>query len=66
MVQGQGYKRVFIIGATSTNLPQIEKIPGFFSSENLEQLNEGNEANGYLEDQQKINNLDQNYQFGML
>lgn len=64
MVQGQGYKRVFIIGATSTNLPQIEKIPGFFSSENLEQLNEGNEANGYLEDQQKINNLDQNYQFG--
>lgn len=64
MVQGQGYKQVFIIGATSTNLPQIEKIPGFFSSENLEQLNEGNEANGYLEDQQKINNLDQNYQFG--
>lgn len=64
MVQGQGYKQVFIIGATSTNLPQIEKIPGFFSSENLEQLNEGNESNGYLEDQQKINNLDQNYQFG--
>ena len=30
MVQGQGYKQVFIIGATSSNLPQIEKIPGFF------------------------------------
>lgn len=64
MVQGQDYKQVFIIGATSSNLPQIEKIPGFFSSENLEQLNDGNNTNGYLEDQQKINNLDQNYQFG--
>uniref|UniRef100_UPI002557C9F8 PD-(D/E)XK nuclease family protein n=1 Tax=Lactobacillus taiwanensis TaxID=508451 RepID=UPI002557C9F8 len=64
MVQGQDYKQVFIIGATSSNLPQIEKIPGFFSSENLEQLNDGINASGYLEDQQKINNLDQNYQFG--
>ncbi len=64
MVQGQDYKQVFIIGATSSNLPQIEKIPGFFSSENLEQLNDGNNTNGYLEDQQKINTLDQNYQFG--
>ena len=64
MVQGQNYKQVFILGATSNDLPQIEKIPGFFSMENIEQLNQGLQEEQKLEDGQKINNLDQNYQFG--
>lgn len=64
MVQKPDYKQVFIIGATSSNLPKIEKIPGFFTSENIEQLSQAFDDNNYLEDQQKINNLDQNYQFG--
>lgn len=29
MVQTSGYKQVFIIGATASNLPQIQKMPGF-------------------------------------
>ena len=64
MVQGQEFKQVFIIGATSNDLPQIEKIPGFFSMENIEQLNQGLQEVQKIEDSQKINNLDQNYQFG--
>ena len=64
MVQGQEFKQVFILGATSNDLPQIEKIPGFFSTENIEQLNQDLQEVQKIEDNQKINNLDQNYQFG--
>lgn len=64
MVQKPGYKQVFIIGATSSNLPQVKNIPGFLTSENIEKLNDGMDSESYLEDGQKINNLDQEYQFG--
>ena len=64
MVQGQTYKQIFILGATSNDLPQIEKIPGFFSTENIDQLNRGLQGEQQIEDGQKVNNLDQNYQFG--
>lgn len=65
MVQNSGYKQVFIIGATSGNLPKIEKTPGFLSSENLQQLASNFNENSYLEDHQSLNNLDQNYQLGL-
>lgn len=64
MVQNPGYKQVFIIGVTSSNLPQVQTIPGFLTSENIETLNNGVDSDSYLEDSQKINNLDQEYQFG--
>ncbi|MDF7638921.1 PD-(D/E)XK nuclease family protein [Lactobacillus sp. ESL0791] len=65
MIQSDSYKQVFIIGATANNLPAVQKTPSFFSTENLQQLagNFGEES--YLEDQQQLNNLDQNYQFGI-
>ncbi|NHL96763.1 PD-(D/E)XK nuclease family protein, partial [Lactobacillus helveticus] len=65
MVQTSGYKQVFIIGATSGNLPSIEKKPGFLTTENLNQLQSSFESDAYLEDNQRLNNLDQNYQFGL-
>ena len=65
MVQASGYKQVFIIGATSGNLPAIEKKPGFLTTENLNQLQSSFESDAYLEDNQRLNNLDQNYQFGL-
>lgn len=65
MVQKPGYQQVFIIGATSTSLPRIEKTPAFLSSENLADLQANFSSNAYLEDQQQLNNLDQNYQFGL-
>ncbi|MBP2057078.1 ATP-dependent helicase/nuclease subunit B [Lactobacillus colini] len=64
MVQNFDYKQVFIIGATSSNLPKIQTIPGFLTSENIEKINVGSEEDKYLEDNQKVNNLDQEYQFG--
>lgn len=65
MVQSSGYKQVFILGATSTGLPQIQKTPGFLSSENLAQLETCFDDDQYLEDRQNLNNLDQDYQFGL-
>lgn len=65
MVQTSGYKQVFIIGATSGNLPAIEKKPGFLTTENLNQLQNSFGSDAYLEDNQHLNNLDQNYQFGL-
>ena len=65
MVQTPKYKQVFILGATSTNLPQLQTIPGFLSSENIEEINNTLSApEDYLEDTHQVNNLDQNYQFG--
>lgn len=65
MVQTSGYKQVFIIGATSGNLPSIQKSPSFLSSENLLQIRQDFNDDSYLEDSQELNNLDQNYQFGL-
>lgn len=65
MVQETGYKRVFIIGATSGNLPNIEKTPGFLNSKNLENIKNAFSEDSYLEDSQQINNLNQKYQFGL-
>lgn len=65
MVQSPNYKQVFILGASSGNLPQIQKTPGFLTSENLVQLEDSFNSESYLEDQQELNNLDQNYQFGI-
>ncbi|RVU71727.1 MULTISPECIES: PD-(D/E)XK nuclease family protein [Lactobacillus] len=65
MVQNSGYKQVFIIGANSGNLPNIQKTPSFLSSENLEKLSQALNNHASLEDAQKLNNLDQNYQFGL-
>lgn len=65
MVQASGYKQVFIIGATSGNLPAIQKMPAFLSTENIEELAQGFGDDSYIEDSQQINNLDQNYQFGL-
>lgn len=65
MVQSSNYKQVFIIGATSGNLPKIQKTPGFLSSENIQDLTTSFSDEAYIEDYQKLNNLDQNYQFGL-
>lgn len=65
MVQTSGYKQVFIIGATAGNLPAIQKMPGFLTTENLTQLQNSFNSESYLEDSQQLNNLDQNYQFGL-
>ena len=65
IVQVSGYKQVFILGATNNNLPKINKTPGFLSSENLENMSQTFGEDSYLEDQQKLSNLDQNYQFGL-
>ncbi|MFC2694517.1 MAG: PD-(D/E)XK nuclease family protein [Lactobacillus sp.] len=64
MVQRKGYRQVFILGATNTSLPKIDKTPGFLSSENLAAVAGSFDDSHYLEDRQKITNLDQNYQFG--
>lgn len=65
MVQADNYKQVFIIGATSSNLPAIQKEPSFLSTENLNELAQVFDDNSYIEDSQQLNNLDQSYQFGM-
>lgn len=65
MIQTSGYKQVFIIGATSSNLPAIQKTPAFLSTENLEEMAEAFDDDSYIEDNQQLNNLDQNYQFGL-
>lgn len=65
MVQSNDYKQVFILGATSSNLPNIEKIPGFFTDENIEQINQNLDPNQQIENQKMMNNLDQSYQFGL-
>ncbi|MDF7672001.1 PD-(D/E)XK nuclease family protein [Lactobacillus sp. ESL0701] len=65
MIQTSGYKQVFIIGATSNNLPAIQNIPGFLSSENIDKLSQAFGEDSYLEDSQELSNLDQNYQFGV-
>lgn len=65
MIQNSDYKQVFILGASSSSLPKVENIPGFFTSENIEDINQGSEEENRIEDGQKINNLDQNYQFGL-
>ncbi|WEV37964.1 PD-(D/E)XK nuclease family protein [Lactobacillus sp. ESL0680] len=65
MIQTSGYKQVFIIGATSNNLPSIQNIPGFLSTENLDKLSQAFGEDSYLEDHQELSNLDQNYQFGL-
>ena len=65
MVQTSGYKQVFIIGATSGNLPAIQKMPSFLTTENLAQLQNSFSDDSYLEDNQQLNNFDQNYQFGL-
>lgn len=64
MVQQRGYRQVLILGATNTSLPQINKDPGFLSSENLDAVASQFDDSHYLEDRQKIANLGQNYQFG--
>ncbi|MCT7875696.1 MAG: ATP-dependent helicase, partial [Lactobacillus iners] len=63
MVQAKNYKNVFIIGASSSNLPQISNTPGFLTSENLAQISSADTDNA-LEDRQELANLDQDYQFG--
>ena len=63
MVQAKNYKNVFIIGASSNNLPQISNTPGFLTSENLAQISSADGDNA-LEDRQELANLDQDYQFG--
>ncbi|WEV70179.1 PD-(D/E)XK nuclease family protein [Lactobacillus sp. ESL0785] len=65
MIQTSGYKQVFIIGATSNNLPAIQNTPGFLSTENLDKLSQAFGEDSYLEDRQQLSNLDQNYQFGI-
>lgn len=65
MIQTSGYKQVFIIGATSGNIPAIQKMPAFLSTENLDELAQVFGEDSYIEDNQQLNNLDQNYQFGM-
>ncbi len=65
MVQNTGYKQVFIIGATSTNLPNIQKTPDFLNAQNLTKMANAFGDDAYLEDNKQINNLDQNYQFGL-
>ena len=52
MVQSNDYKQVFILGATSSNLPNIKKIPGFFTDENLDQINRSLDSNQQIENQQ--------------
>ncbi|MCI1290549.1 MAG: PD-(D/E)XK nuclease family protein [Lactobacillus sp.] len=64
MVQQHAYRQVFIIGATSTALPKIEHQPGFITSENIASVQAAFNDSSYLEDQQRLNNLDQDYQFG--
>lgn len=64
MVQQHTYRQVFIIGATSTALPKIEHQPGFITSENIDSVQAAFDDNNFLEDQQRLNNLDQAYQFG--
>lgn len=64
MVQQKGYRQVFILGATNTSLPKIDKTPGFLSSENLAAAASSFDESHYLEDRQQMTNLDQNYQFG--
>lgn len=66
MVQRDGYAQVFILGASSNALPQIQNTPGFLTSENIASLKKFDQDDIYLEDRQKLNNLDQNYQFGNL
>lgn len=65
MVQNSSYKQVFLLGATSNNLPQIEKTPAFINSENLQAMRGSFAENAYLEDEQQLHNLDQDYQFGL-
>ncbi|WP_276804281.1 PD-(D/E)XK nuclease family protein [Lactobacillus hominis] len=65
MVQNNDYKQVFILGATSSNIPNIEKIPGFFTNEDFEKINANLDESQQIENQKKVNNLDQNYQFGL-
>ncbi|WEV44468.1 PD-(D/E)XK nuclease family protein [Lactobacillus sp. ESL0684] len=65
MIQTSGYKQVFIIGATSNNLPAIQNNPGFLNKENLAKLSGAFSEDAYIEDQQQLNNLDQDYQFGI-
>lgn len=64
MVQERGYAQVFILGASSNALPQIQKEPSFLTSENITSLKQFDQENAYLEDSQELNNLDQRYQFG--
>lgn len=64
IAQLANYKQVFIIGASSSNLPQISNQPGFLTSENLAQINSKSDGEHYLEDHQILSNLDQDYQFG--
>lgn len=65
MVQKTGYKQVFIMGATSSNLPNIQKKPAFLNADNLAQMQDSFNEDSYLEDSKELNNLDQNYQFGL-
>lgn len=65
IVQVSGYKQVFIMGATNTNLPKIQNTPGFLSTENLAKMSSSFGENSYLEDRQQMSNLEQNYQFGI-
>lgn len=65
IVQVDGYKQVFILGATSSGLPKVQNSPGFLSTENIEKLSSSFGEDSYIEDRQQLSNLDQNYQFGL-
>ncbi len=64
MVQKGDYKQVFLLGLTDRDVPQIDTTPGFLTTENLAQLENEFTSQAYLEDEQKLHNLDQSYQFG--
>lgn len=64
MVQTDNYAQVFILGASSSALPQIKKEPSFLTPENISALSQFSTADSYLEDEQELNNLSQKYQFG--
>lgn len=64
MVQSGSYKQVIIIGANNGSLPQISDMKNFLTPENLKVLEDFFAEDAYLEDQQELNNIDQDYQFG--
>lgn len=65
MVQSHDYQQQFIIGATSSNLPNNNFASSFFNQENIEQINAQLPENSQLEDHNLINQLNDRYLFGL-
>lgn len=64
MVQTQKYRHTFIIGATSTDLPEATVSGGYFSADNIEQLNQNLDVDQQLENSQPQKQLNADYLFG--